>query len=312
MKNEMLPEWCKTGVRRSKKIRRPLPESDKSTPLCVSRAFRYADDWTMPSESNCGFMIGLSRISFLNRSRAFTLVELLVVIGIIVVLAALVFAVSRSVLKNADAGRGVSNLRMVVAATLNYANDNGTCIPRANALINGRRRSWDVQLAPYLGVDSEELEASADFRVPMNKIAKVFFSPRDKQPLLPGSPSFASRRSWSMPNASYAATAEERLAQRIARNFNEDSLRLISVAEPANTLLFVELHRSQNIVGDNSDAISLFPVDVSAQRQADQGRTSKFIYGFMDGSVRFIEGIDTVGTGQIRRPRGAWTATAAD
>jgi len=245
----------------------------------------------------------------------FTLIELLAVLAIVAVLAASVFGVSRTVVERAEVAAGVGNLRQVLVATINYANDNETEIPRVNTLVNGQFRSWDVEIAPYLGVPEANISNANDLRIPLQSIADVLFSPRDNCPLPEGSPNYARRRSWSMPAAPNGETSDERRASRIARNFNEDPLRMVNVEEKSNTLLFVEHHRSENIVGDTNDAISLFPVDVSAQRQADQGRTTKFIYGFMDGSSRYLEGKDTVGKGGLRYPigpLGSWTATAGD
>ena len=60
---------------------------------------------------------------------AFTLVELLVVITIVAVLAAVLFSVATNVRKKASSAISVANLRQVGAAIASYAGDNSTTLP---------------------------------------------------------------------------------------------------------------------------------------------------------------------------------------
>lgn len=60
---------------------------------------------------------------------AFTLVELLVVITIIAVLAALLFALTTSIRKKASSATSVSNLRQVGTAIMTHASDNNGTLP---------------------------------------------------------------------------------------------------------------------------------------------------------------------------------------
>jgi prepilin-type N-terminal cleavage/methylation domain-containing protein/prepilin-type processing-associated H-X9-DG protein len=59
-----------------------------------------------------------------HRSRAFTLVEVLVVIVIIVALVALVFPMASNIRKAAGSARTVANLRQIQAANASFASDN--------------------------------------------------------------------------------------------------------------------------------------------------------------------------------------------
>lgn len=60
---------------------------------------------------------------------AFTLVELLVVITIVIVLAALLFSLTTNIRKKASSAISVSNLRKMGAAIATYATDNNSTLP---------------------------------------------------------------------------------------------------------------------------------------------------------------------------------------
>ncbi|MEO8616836.1 MAG: type II secretion system protein [Luteolibacter sp.] len=59
------------------------------------------------------------------RSRAFTLVELLIVIAIIITLAAMLFPMIQSIRKSAGTAKTVTNLHQIQAANMVFASDNG-------------------------------------------------------------------------------------------------------------------------------------------------------------------------------------------
>jgi prepilin-type N-terminal cleavage/methylation domain-containing protein/prepilin-type processing-associated H-X9-DG protein len=95
-----------------------------------------------------------------NCSRAFTLTELLVVMAIIIILAALSLRVFRSVLDRAKATKDMSNLRQIGMATQLYMNDNsGTLFSTTgswmsqlysvNAATPKYLTSWKVLLSPF-------------------------------------------------------------------------------------------------------------------------------------------------------------------
>ena len=82
---------------------------------------------------------------------AFTLVELLAVIAIIGVLAAIVLAVLGRVRESARTTQCISNLRQLGVATGLYASDNQGEIPYANYYQEANTRTAD-KLAPYVNV----------------------------------------------------------------------------------------------------------------------------------------------------------------
>src|SRR5688500_12149759 len=99
------------------------------------------------------------------RLRAFTLVELLVTIGIVAILAALVGAAVNVARGRADAAKCMGNLRQLVAANLAYAAENGgqfcpaqdpTNTIRWHGVRDNPRSPFDPTrgpLAPYLGAE---------------------------------------------------------------------------------------------------------------------------------------------------------------
>ena len=96
------------------------------------------------------------------KRRAFTLVELIVVVAVICILAALILAGVQSIRRQADATHSASNIRTLAEANIAYLAENGRYCPaddkRNNRRWHGARRSLtgvfdpaDGFLAPYLG-----------------------------------------------------------------------------------------------------------------------------------------------------------------
>ncbi len=87
-----------------------------------------------------------------SRQTAFTLIELLTVIAIIGILAAILIPVVGSVRESARASVCQSNLRQWHAAWMMYANDNDGRVPRAQQRMpNGHNLGWVEALSPYVG-----------------------------------------------------------------------------------------------------------------------------------------------------------------
>lgn len=93
--------------------------------------------------------------SLSRRLRAFTLVELLVVIGIIAMLISILLPALNQAREAATSLVCQSNLRQVIQAVRMYANDNRDIMPhtygnQGDGDLNGAY--WTVQIAPYLGI----------------------------------------------------------------------------------------------------------------------------------------------------------------
>ena len=99
-----------------------------------------------------------------RRKAAFTLVELLVVVAIIAVLAALLFPALRTAKINGFAARSTNNLRQLVAANITYAADRGFYVPaddkRNNRRWHGGRVGASAPFDPAKGFLAEYLGKS--------------------------------------------------------------------------------------------------------------------------------------------------------
>ncbi|MEM1058231.1 MAG: DUF1559 domain-containing protein [Verrucomicrobiota bacterium] len=87
-----------------------------------------------------------------QRPRAFTLVELLVVVAVLAILSALALSVMTSAFKSASQAQCSHNLRQLGTAIQTYAADHGNRFP-VSTHTSGIRftRAWQFQLLPYLG-----------------------------------------------------------------------------------------------------------------------------------------------------------------
>jgi prepilin-type N-terminal cleavage/methylation domain-containing protein/prepilin-type processing-associated H-X9-DG protein len=108
--------------------------------------------------------------------RGFTLVELLVVIGIIAVLAVLAFPAIKGAQERTLRGKTVANLRQIGAALFAYAAENDMRFPLARGTIAYKTSpapaeevSWQQQLDPYIGFEGDSREVTG--------VRKVFTAP---------------------------------------------------------------------------------------------------------------------------------------
>jgi len=85
-----------------------------------------------------------------QRKRGFTLVELLVVIGIIAVLISLLLPSLNKARESARALSGLANLRQIGTAIFMYAHDNNDKMPYGDTS-TAVAQTWPFAIAPYLG-----------------------------------------------------------------------------------------------------------------------------------------------------------------
>ncbi len=108
--------------------------------------------------------------------RGFTLVELLVVIGIVALLAILVIPAVGGAQERSLRGKTASNLRQIGVALFSYAAENDMKLPVARGTVAykvspapGDELSWQQQLDPYIGFEGDSAEVTG--------VRKVFTAP---------------------------------------------------------------------------------------------------------------------------------------
>ncbi|MDC4207082.1 MAG: prepilin-type N-terminal cleavage/methylation domain-containing protein (plasmid) [Candidatus Manganitrophus sp.] len=102
----------------------------------------------------------------LKNERGFTLVELLVVIGILVVLGAITFPVVQNALAKSREATGLQNMRQMADALVAYVADNKMYPASATNIgseVGGTaiRQRWFNSLAPYLGIKDPRAQSNA-------------------------------------------------------------------------------------------------------------------------------------------------------
>jgi prepilin-type processing-associated H-X9-DG protein/prepilin-type N-terminal cleavage/methylation domain-containing protein len=117
---------------------------------------------------------------FPDEVAAFTLIELLTVISILVILASLLFAALPKQMENARNAQCQSNLRQIGAAVFAYAAENQGALP-----INTDRGLWVNQLWPYAMPDTQPPAITPSDRIPPEYLGTIFSCPqaaRDSPP----------------------------------------------------------------------------------------------------------------------------------
>lgn len=99
-----------------------------------------------------------SQFSRAPRVRAFTLIELLTVIAIIGILAAILIPVVGAVRENARAATCSSNLRQIGHGIHLYAEDHEGHAPPAQAAGQTAYNTWHSYVAPYVGFEADPSE----------------------------------------------------------------------------------------------------------------------------------------------------------
>lgn len=91
-----------------------------------------------------------------TRSRCgFTLIEILVVVAILGILAALLLPAISRVQENALVAKSTNSLRQIGAALRMYAGENNGFLPAADGAANPTGTYWMLELNPYVGKDKQ-------------------------------------------------------------------------------------------------------------------------------------------------------------
>lgn len=149
----------------------------------------------------------------LKRRKAFTLVELLVVMGIIAILGAVSIGTYNAVIKTSQAAKCASNMHQIAIGFQGYLGDNNNVMPQRVYKGGSTNVGYFDLLAPYTGDNLTD------------KATSVFVCPSHTACSFPSEPSYG-------------------------MNYNYDNVSITAVTNQANTILLAE---TLGVNGDGSN-----------------------------------------------------------
>ena len=222
----------------------------------------------------------------IRRRRAFTLIELLTVIAILGLLAAILIPTVGSVRTRADRTASASNLRQWASALLLYAGENRQRIPYegdedqpswSQTKGSQEENSWFNALPPYVGeLPLREVQRS-DYGVMLRK-SSIHYSPGAEP---------NERENRRKPQFSYMMNSQIYSGDGPS-NSGDDLIRLNNIPDPSKTIFMTETRASENdgAPNESSDRIA---------RSKGRNNSISFRYGgqtnvvFLDGSVIAVD-----------------------
>jgi prepilin-type N-terminal cleavage/methylation domain-containing protein/prepilin-type processing-associated H-X9-DG protein len=262
--------------------------------------------------------------------RAFTLVELLVVIGIIGLLIAILLPTLSQARQQAQGVACMSNMRQLGMAFLMYADENQGQFPTCG--INFRPTDdvdmpWDSLLLPYTMEGTFWVPGPYHyFNVPIELCPADYFPAYDFPPFdSPG----AFRRSYSMVYRPHPTIPGEFLGMSTGDiwawpdwTFSDypdwfHGVNMTDAKDPSGTFLLVERWSRGNMQGctsgDFSDGPGMSPIAPQYPiRPWTPPHNRKWSYLFVDGHAEQLEPEETIGKGTMEYPLGMWTKDPDD
>jgi prepilin-type processing-associated H-X9-DG protein/prepilin-type N-terminal cleavage/methylation domain-containing protein len=262
----------------------------------------------------------------------FTLVELLVVIGIVALLISILLPALNKAREAANRITCASNMRQIGIFMFMY-HDEFKSLPAAAFTEPGNRTiSWDDQMNRYLGINNPHdwRDYGRNYTSALDHGEyRVLVCPNDTLPRISAYTSNTAelaRRSYSMIFGSdYAGNAVApgtgHQVFNVGSNRTPVWFKLAQVRAAAETFLLAEYVTNNNVRGSNVAAAVLNPsaqrsppsweaaIGITYDLHKGQGRTN---YLFADGHVEFLHYLDRIGSGTVNKPGGAWTRARDD
>lgn len=249
--------------------------------------------------------------SVMRRRKAFTLLELVVVIGIAAVLLAMLLSVLGNVRRAARTVTCAANLTQLGHAMMLYVNDHRGVLPPAAITYEWtppfvmRMTTWDDLLAPYIKGDASQDQLDSGFTPDPSLLLRC---PEDvREP-----PSFAGLRSYSMTTAGFSALGDRAVdgmgieVSSLAPNPHTRGIRLSLATNSSRTLLLVENHSGTGDDGNLAGFIYLASIPAPYWQRVhvigpDGGQPSgppvhaeQWNYLFCDGHVERLPPVATI------------------
>ncbi len=246
------------------------------------------------------------------------MIELLVVISIIAILAAMLLPALSSAREIAKSTKCAGQLKQLGYATMNYAGDNVDTLPfGGHSYAANDQVSWDDLLgSSYDGRKLTETEIHrGNFAIPAYRQPELYKCPSDPASW-PGSAirSYSMNRganagSGSTPNPVGGIWGVTLISGLAYSHANPWSAKLTTISRPSSVICMTEQHMNTNMLGNASGSCVSNPDNQIANYPA--GHSGRFNYLFVDGHAQSMRPVDTIAPGaSMSTPKGMWTINA--
>jgi prepilin-type N-terminal cleavage/methylation domain-containing protein/prepilin-type processing-associated H-X9-DG protein len=230
-----------------------------------------------------------------GRRGGFTLTELLVVIAVLGILAALVVGGAQSAIRSGRTAGTLSNMKQLTSALLAYAAENNNMLPDSRYPGGGFHYSWDLQLFPYLGIQNGYSGTELDPKLRQGLDLKLFRCPLDSRQMSPDRAFYP--RSYGVTAAAVYMVvpgSAQPFDGGISGRRQGEGIRLAAVPKPGQFVVLCRVPKdwetTNNVVGVQAQSIyngpdPMNPATWEPYRPLFGGRTP---YGFADGHVALL------------------------
>ena len=213
-----------------------------------------------------------------SSARAFTLIELLTVVAIIGILAAILFPAIGAVRSKAASTRSIGNLTQFGASYMTYAADNKGKLPPASINNGTTQKGWDYFLFPYL------FPNNSDTNMPATGEALMMHSNDDRT----DTANTGKRRSYSANAGATPVIDTTHTTWTVHSSFNA----------PGRLILVTERPCGSGVIGEFADSDVTPVTQVQAVPSGfELNPGGKFNYLFADGHVSTLSLQETMPTG---------------